>query len=312
MNGKKIREQFADTILDIGNKNKNIVVMVGDISHGIMQPFAKKYPDRYYNIGICEPAMVNVAAGLSKMNLVPIVHTITPFLIERSFEQIKLDFAYQKLGVNLVSVGATFDYSKLGCSHHSYSDFAIINQFENSNFIYPGSALEFDILFKKIYKKNAINYFRISDFSHKFIFKKKQIQFGKGILCESGKDLTVICNSALLDDAIEVSKKLKLNKINLDIIYLHTLKPIDKDLIIKSAKKTKRILILENFNSVGGMSSICFDFLKNIKNIKIENIAINKLIHEYGTYDNLKNKAGLNQENIIKKIKKLLDKKINL
>ena len=310
MNNKKIRQQFADTALKIGKKDKNIIVIVGDISHGIMQPFAKKYPNRYYNIGICEPGMVNVAAGLSKMDFIPIVHTITPFLIERSFEQIKLDFAYQNLPINLVSVGATFDYSKLGCSHHSYSDFVMINQFEKSHFLYPGSALEFDVLFQKTYKRKAINYFRISDFNHKCIFEKKQIQFGKGILCERGKDLTIICNSALLDDAIEISKKLKIKNITSDIIYLHTLKPIDKNMIIKSAKKTKRIIILENFNLVGGLGSICIDFLKNIKNIKIENIGINKLVHQYGDYQNLKNQSGINQKNIFFKIKKLLNKNI--
>ena len=132
---KKIRNQFADTVLEIGSKNKKVVIFVGDISHGIMQPFAKKFPNRYYNIGICEPAMVNVAAGLSKSGLIPIVHTIAPFLIERSYEQIKLDFGYQKLPVNLVSVGSSYDYSKLGCSHHCYSDFALMSQFENCNIL---------------------------------------------------------------------------------------------------------------------------------------------------------------------------------
>ena len=99
MKQKKIRQQFADTVFSIGKKNNKIVVFVGDISHGIMQPFAKRFPNRYYNIGICEPAMVNVAAGLSKMGLIPIVHTITPFLIERSFEQIKLDIDQQNVNV---------------------------------------------------------------------------------------------------------------------------------------------------------------------------------------------------------------------
>lgn len=306
INQKKIRQQFADTLYQIGLRDKKVIVFVGDISHGILQPFAKKFPNRYYNIGICEPGMVNIAAGLSKMGFRPVVHTIAPFLLERSFEQIKLDFAYQKLPVNLVSVGSTFDYSKLGCSHHSYSDFALINQFKNSNFIYPGSATEFDILFKQIYKKNSINYFRVSEFPHKNIFKKKDIIFGKGILCEKGNDLTIICNAAMLNDALSVSKKLKLKKIYTDIIYLHTLKPIDKKMITKSAKKTKKILILEDFNFIGGLSSVCFEILKDIKNIKIENINIQNFVHQYGNYENLKNKSGLNQKNITYKINKLL------
>ena len=120
---KKLRNVFAETMLNLGKKNKKLVVIVGDISHGILKPFAKKFPKRYYNIGICESATVNMAAGLSKVGLNPVVHTIAPFLIERAYEQIKLDFGYQKLDVNLVSVGGSFDYSKLECSHHCYMMF---------------------------------------------------------------------------------------------------------------------------------------------------------------------------------------------
>ena len=101
----KIREVFAELVFKLGKKDKNLVVMVGDISHGILKKFREKFPERYYNIGICEPSMVNLAAGLSKVGLNPVIHTIAPFLIERSYEQIKLDFAYQKLPVNIVSVG---------------------------------------------------------------------------------------------------------------------------------------------------------------------------------------------------------------
>ena len=89
---KKLRQVFADTMHELGSIDKNLVVMVGDISHGILQPFAKENPDRYFNIGICEPAMVNLASGFSKVGLNPVVHTIAPFLTERSYEQIKLDF----------------------------------------------------------------------------------------------------------------------------------------------------------------------------------------------------------------------------
>lgn len=106
-----LRESFAQTMVKIGSKDENLMVMVGDISHGILQPFAQKFPNRYYNIGICEPSIINMAAGLSEVGLIPVVHTIAPFLIERSYEQIKLDFGYQKRGINLISVGSAFDYS---------------------------------------------------------------------------------------------------------------------------------------------------------------------------------------------------------
>ncbi|MFQ5737780.1 MAG: hypothetical protein ACE5JX_02125, partial [Acidobacteriota bacterium] len=103
MTPKSIRRQFADTMLAVGREDSNLVVLVGDISHFILQPFAQTCPGRYYNVGICEPTIVSMAAGLAKVGYTPVVHTIAPFLIERSFEQIKLDFCYQQLGGNLVT-----------------------------------------------------------------------------------------------------------------------------------------------------------------------------------------------------------------
>ena len=102
-----MRQTFANVVTEIAEKDENIVVMVADISHGIFSEFREKIKNRYFNIGICEPAIVNMAAGLNKVGINPIVHTIAPFLIERSFEQIKLDFGYQNLNINLISVGSS-------------------------------------------------------------------------------------------------------------------------------------------------------------------------------------------------------------
>lgn len=104
LNKKRIRQQFADTMLEVGQNDPNLVVLLGDISHFILQPFAKACPGRYYNVGICEPTIVSMAAGLAKVGFYPVVHTIAPFIVERSFEQIKLDFCYQQLDGNLVTV----------------------------------------------------------------------------------------------------------------------------------------------------------------------------------------------------------------
>ena len=172
---KKIRDGFAETMLEVGKKDSRLVVLVGDISHFILQPFAKECPGRYYNIGICEPTMVTIAAGLSKVGFIPVIHTIAPFLIERSFEQIKLDFGYQKLGGNFVSVGAGFDYGNLGCTHHCYDDFSLLKNVEGMKIVYPASYAEFNILFKQIYDDKSPNYFRIPENSHGAIFKNSNI-----------------------------------------------------------------------------------------------------------------------------------------
>jgi len=104
LNRKSIRQQFADTMLDVGKEDPNLAVLVGDISHFILQPFAQACPGRYYNVGICEQTILSMAAGMSKIGFHPVVHTIAPFLIERGFEQIKLDFCYQKIPGNIITV----------------------------------------------------------------------------------------------------------------------------------------------------------------------------------------------------------------
>jgi transketolase len=119
-----MRKQFADTLQDVG-RDKNVVVLIGDISHYLLRNFEKDYPDRFYNLGIAEQSMMGIAAGLSMKGFHPVVHSITPFITERCFEQIKDDFCYQGLGVNIVSVGSGFDYADLGCTHHAYDDIAI-------------------------------------------------------------------------------------------------------------------------------------------------------------------------------------------
>ena len=160
-----LRSAFADTMLEVGVSDPELVVLVGDISHFILQPFAEACRGRYYNVGICEQTIVSMASGLAHTGFKPVVHTISPFIIERAFEQIKLDFCYQELGGNLITVGSAFDYTTLGCSHYCYDDFALIKSLPKSQIVYPAMPNEFkklfnpkakiyDIFDKKIIKKN--------------------------------------------------------------------------------------------------------------------------------------------------------------
>jgi len=305
----KPRKQFADTVLNLGKKNNKIVVLVSDISHGIFKPFAKLFKKRYYNVGICEQSIVNMAAGLKKTGFIPVIHTIAPFLIERSYEQIKLDFGYQKIGVNLVSVGGTFDYTKLGCSHHCYSDFSLLNHFDNCNIVVPGSALEFDIIFKKIYSKNKINYFRLTENPHGYLIDRKKIQLGKAIKIKNGKDLTILAVGPKLKDVMKCCNYFQKYKKEIEVLYYHTLKPFDKSSLIKSLRKTKKLLVVEEFSSKGGVFDECLRSTKDIKNVKYESISVQPFIHHYGSYEYLSQKAKTDLNSIIRKANKLLNKK---
>ena len=247
-----------------------------------------------------------MAAGLSKVGLNPVVHTIAPFLIERCYEQIKLDFAYQKLSVNLVSVGGSYDYSKLGCSHHCYTDVSLLSHFKDSLIVIPASNLEFNVLFKKVYKKKGIKYFRIPEKSHNHEFKKKEIIFGKSILVEKGKNITICVTGYHLDTVIKANKILKKKKINCEIIYFHTLKPFDSTIVLKSLKKTKKLITVEELSAHDGLYNLCIKSALGINNLKTQQIAVNDFIRGYGSMDELNKKTGLNTKNIVNQVLKLI------
>ena len=212
-----LRKQFAETVTTLSEKDKKIVVVVGDISHGIFSEFRNISPDRYFNIGICEPAMVSICAGLNKTGHNPVIHTIAPFLIDRSFEQIKLDFEYQGLSGNFVSVGGTFDYSQLGCSHHSYLDVALMRSLPSAKIFMPGSNNEFDYFFRSYYKEPGLKYFRLTENSHNF----NNLELSEnGNLIREGNDLTIVTCGASLNDCYEAVVKGESEGITTDLIYL--------------------------------------------------------------------------------------------
>jgi transketolase len=240
--GEDVREAFANTMLKVGQEDEKLVVLVGDISHNILQPFAKACPGRYYNVGIMEPTIVGMAAGLSMAGLRPVVHTIAPFLIERSFEQIKLDFGYQKLGGVLVSVGGAFDYAGLGCSHHTYMDCALIKSIEGSVVVCPASPTEFSELFKAVYK-GGLSYFRLSE-RHGEDFP---VELGKAVKVKDGNRITIVAVGPQLKTALEADVP------GAEIIYVHTLKPLDVYTLAESYNKTGRLFVLEEHSRIGNL-----------------------------------------------------------
>ena len=299
---KKLRQEFADTVLEVGCQDERLVVLIGDIGHFALQPFAKACPNRYYNIGICEPSTVNMAAGLSKVGLVPVVHTIAPFIVERSLEQIKLDFGYQELGVNLVAVGSAFDYGALGCTHHCYGDFAILKPIENMEIIYPASCNEFNLLFKQTYDNGNPTYFRIPEAKHEFDFPDSQIKFGKAIVAKEGKDLTIIALGPHLKTAMNSIDTLEESGIDPEVVYLHTIKPLDVEAIRKSVSKTKRCIVIEEHSMYGGVFDDITRCCSDLDNIKYSSINLgDKFIHHYGSYSEHCTRLGLTSENLAEK-----------
>ena len=234
-----MRKQFKDTTLDLANKDEKLVVILGDISHFLFNEFQQKYPTRFYNMGICENALISVTAGLSAQGFYPFVHTITPFLTERSLEQIKLDMGYNRFGGNIVTTGASFDYAWDGATHHCYTDLAILRLIPGMEITQPGNKKELDTLIRSQYNNGKPTYFRLSDHGHTI---DMPVAFGKGVaLKDTGAAVTVMTAGPILTNVMEVCADLPVN-----LVYFHTLKPIDKELIARY-RHTKIIVVHDAF-----------------------------------------------------------------
>jgi transketolase len=200
-----MRKQLAKTVLDVMEKDPRVVLFLGDIGvYGFREAF-NRFPDRTYNIGILEQASVSVAAGLAIEGMIPVFHTIAPFLVERALEQLKVDFGYQGLGGNFISVGASYDYSTLGCTHHCPGDVQALKTIPGMQIIVPGHPKEFDLAFRFEYANGKPTYFRLSERSNKEPFS--------GYTIKDGAKGTVVAIGPMRDRVIEACQDLDVSNI---------------------------------------------------------------------------------------------------
>ena len=286
MSEKQVRQQFADTMLAVGQEDPDLVVMVGDISHGILQPFAKACPGRYYNVGILEPTIMSMGAGLARVGLFPVIHTIAPFLIERAFEQIKLDFCYHGLHGNIVTVGSAFDYSYLGCTHHCYGDFALLKTLEGVQITYPSTPVEFDALFRQAYRNGSVTVYRVPGSQHGIAFDAKDVRLGKGIKVADGRDVTLVATDPQLKTALGARSILATRGCDAEVLYIHTVRPLDEELVLASVSKTGHVVVIEEHMRSGGLGDDVLRATRKLASVRYASASIpDKFVRAYGSYE---------------------------
>ena len=291
-------------MLDVGQNDPMMIVLVGDISHGILQPYAEACPGRFYNVGICEPTIISMSAGLSNVGYRPVAHTIAPFLLERSFEQIKLDFCYHSLPGNLVTVGSAFDYSSLGVTHHCYDDFALIKSLQNTEIVYPGSAVEFDTLFKQAYSDDYLTMYRIPGATHDVEFSPSDLELGKIVKVREGSNLTILATGPQLQSALNAIDGLVADGWGPEILYAPTVHPIDIEAIRASAAKTGRVITIEEHMEIGGVGDDVLRATRDMPNVFVQSLAIpGRFVTGYGTYEEHCETLGLTADGIQQRVK---------
>ena len=270
-----MRNQFVNTIENILNKDQRLVLFLGDIGvFGFRKAF-KAHPNKVYNIGICEQAMTSMAAGLAKEGLIPVLHSIAPFVVERCYEQLKIDFIYQGLGGNIVSVGASYDYGGLGYTHHCPADVTILKALPGMQIVLPGTPEEFDQLFRSSYSNSNMTYFRLSEQTN---LNPTNVEFGKIKVIKTGELATVLAIGPTLSRTIEATDDL-----DVTILYCTTIAPFDAQTLSVNISNDK-VLLVEPYNS----GLLCADIhnAQQMNPVKIRMIGVpNTIINHYGNYN---------------------------
>ena len=288
-----MRTKFAEICKNIVQTDDKSVIVIGDISHYLLRDAQDLAPDRFFNIGICEQSTVNVAAGMSLEGMRPIIHTIAPFVVERAYEQIKVGLGYQNTDVTIITVGGTYDYADLGCTHHCYSDIALMRSIPGMDVYEPGSASEFEQLFNQSWANGNPKYFRLSNHSHTqdLVVKSNEIN----IIRKSKNNKYVFVTGHLLDDVLHDDE--------IGIFYVSTLSNISTESINEISKvfnSESKIFSVENHFITGGLG----DLISSTFNVAVTRIGIqNKFITEYGTYDDLRHASGMDTNTILNKLK---------
>ena len=283
-----MRKTFPRVTESFMKKNKNIFCLLGDIGVFSFRNVFKKYKDRILNMSTMEQSMIGFAAGLSRANFIPIIHTIAPFLVLRALDQIKIDFVYNKLSCNIVSVGASNDYSKLGTTHHCFEDINVLSSYEDINLFIPANEKEFKYLFEKSYNNKSINYYRLSE--KKFYSKIKS----NGFLKNNRKKLLLIIVGNSFD-----MKDIKQN--NFDIYYVNK---ITKKMNLKFLGRYHRVLIVEPY-----FGNVLERRIKKSlkKKILISTASYEEtIIHKYGKKSEQDKYLGFDKKNILKRINNFL------
>lgn len=292
-----MRRTFLNRVADMIKNEPDTTYFTVDIGMWAIRDVLRDYPERCTNIGIYEDGMFSVAAGMARRGLIPTIFGIQPYLIERTLEQIKMDFAYQKLGVNVVATGAAVDYSKYGYSHYCAEDVMIIKSIPGCEFVAPGTAKQFLQLFNQAYRDGKPTFFRISD--HPNTRYDVDVEFGKAVVMQKGKKATVIAVSVMLDDVMEICRDQ-----DVTVLYYTTLEPFDRNALSNNCQNGKLLICEPEYEG-----SLLYDVYSSLlgQALQIEQVAFpREIFRNYGTYEEKLRHYGLTKDNIKYKLKRLI------
>lgn len=301
---KKIatRQSYGEALAELGKENEKIVVLDADLSKTTKTCiFAETFPDRFFDVGIAEQNLMGVAAGLANSGFTAFASTFAVFAAGRGYDQIRNSIAYPNLNVKICASHSGVTAGEDGATHQMIEDLSLMRTIPNMTVVSPSDDVQTKWVVKEIAKIDGPVYLRLCRLASPVIYDENtKFEFGKGVQIGDGTDGTVIATGVTVAEALKAQEMLKEKGINIRVVDIHTIKPIDKDIIIKSAKETKKIITIEDHNIIGGLGSSVCEVLSENYPTKVIRMGIKDTFGTSGRGTDLMKYFGITAEDILK------------
>ena len=308
---KKIatRESYGNALVELGKEHEDLVVLDADLAAATKTAmFQKVFPERHIDCGIAECNMVGVAAGLAATGMVPFASSFAMFAAGRAFEQIRNSVGYPKLNVKIGATHAGISVGEDGATHQCNEDIALMRTIPGMVVINPSDDVEARAAVKAAYEHHGPVYLRFGRLAVPVINDNEEYKFelGKGITLKDGKDVTIIATGLPVSESLEAAEMLEKDGISVRVINIHTITPLDEEIVEKAAKETGKLVTVEEHSVIGGLGSAVCDVVAEKAPAKVMKIGINDVYGESGPALELIKKYGLDAESIYKKVKEFV------
>lgn len=305
---KKIatRDSYGNALAELGKEHENLVVLDADLAAATKTGvFKKAYPERFIDCGIAEANMTGVAAGLSTCGKVPFISSFAMFVAGRAFEQVRNSIGYPHLNVKIGATHAGITVGEDGATHQCNEDIALMRTIPGMVIINPADDVEARTAVKAAYEYEGPVYLRFGRLALPIIHNESSYKFeiGKGEILRDGKDVTIVATGAMVSNSLEAAEKLAADGIEAKVINIHTIKPLDEELVVAAAKETGKVVTVEEHSVIGGLGSAVCDTLAQKAPTQVMKIGMNDTFGESGSAVELLKKYKLDAESIYEKIK---------
>lgn len=300
-----MRTAYLDTLYDLASKDERVYALISDNGAIVYDKYRRDLVSQYLNLGISEANMLGMAAGMASCGKIPFAYTIGAFLAYRAFEFIRNDICLQNQNVKIVGTGAGEVYSALGPTHHSTEDLGGLRVLPNLTVICPASPLEVKKATIAAYEYEGPVYLRLGTNREPEIYDGDySFEIGKGVTVREGNDITLIGTGSILKDVLDIAGLLQKSGVNAKVINIHTIKPIDREIIIKAIEETGKLVTIEDHNIIGGLGSAVAEVVaESGRGVKFRRFGLHDFSKGYGTYTQVKEMNGIGVEQIVGKIK---------